>query len=74
MSNQLLGDNLLLGVTPNRKPTNFFLHFHLYALHEPIERMKNDTFFMVFYVRWSKYTTSDRYSTHKVELLLKPDQ
>ena len=39
MRNQLLGVNQRLGVTPNRWPTNFFLHFSSCVLHEPLVHM-----------------------------------
>ena len=53
MSNQCLGVNQLLGVTPNRWPTNFFLRFSSCVSHEPLVRMMEKVlfswFFNVFY-------------------------
>ena len=37
--------NQLLGVTPNRRPTNFFLRFSSQALHEPLVRMMKKVLF-----------------------------
>ena len=50
MSNQLLGDNQLLGVTPNRWPTNFFLNYSSWALHEPLVCMMKKTLFHDFWM------------------------
>ena len=48
MSNQLLGVNQLLWVTPNGWPTNFFLHFSSWAINEPLIRMMEKVLFSWF--------------------------
>ena len=48
MSNQLLGVNQLLVVTPNHWPTNFFHCFSSWALHEPLVRMMEKALFSWF--------------------------
>ena len=48
MSNQRLGVNQLLGVTPNRWPTNFFLGFSSWISHEPLVRMMEKVLFHHF--------------------------
>ena len=40
--------NQLLGVTPNRWPTNFFFRFSSWALHEPLVRMMEEELFSWF--------------------------
>ena len=48
MSSQRVGVNQLLGVTPNRWPTNFFLGFSSWISHEPLVRMMEKVLFHHF--------------------------
>ena len=56
MSNQRLGVNQLLGVTPIHWPTNIFLHFSSGTLHESLVRMMKEVllsrFLNVFNCFW----------------------
>ena len=50
MSNQLLGVNQLLRVTPNRWPTNFFFRFSSWASRVPLVSMMKKILFTHFWV------------------------
>ena len=56
--------NQLLGVTPNRWPTNFFLHFSSCVSHEPLARMMEEVLFSSFYNVFHRFWPCERMRKH----------
>ena len=63
-SNQLLGANQLLGVTPIRWPTNFFLRFATWASHEPFMPMMKKVVFCSFSYVFDRFRPCERLRKH----------
>ena len=65
MSNHLLSNNQLLGVTPNHWPTNFFLHFCSCDIHEPLVQMTKKINFSWFLNDFQCFRPCERMQMHE---------